>query len=276
MLQEITITKKEFELFKDYVYNEVGISLSDHKITLVQGRLAKRLRALGLKSYRDYYDYMIKDKTGEEAFHLVSAISTNVTTFFREASQWEFLEEHLPTLLEKKRDKKLRIWSAASSSGEEPYSIAMFLRDHIPSVDSWDIKILATDISQKVLSKALDGIYEAKDVQNLSRAMLNNHFVEQKIDGKKYFEVKDTLKKMVMYRMFNLVYDNFGIFKNQFDIIFCRNVMIYFDPPTQQALVSRFYKILPPKGWLFVGHSESLTRNKNEFKLIQPSIYEKI
>lgn len=276
MIRGATITQKEFELFRNYIYNQVGISLSPHKLSLVQGRLAKRLKALDLNSYKAYYDYMVNDPTGEEESHLISAISTNVTTFFRESRHWEFLEEYLPTLLAKKEDRKLRIWSAASSSGEEPYSLAIFMLDHIPNADSWDIKILATDISQRVLKKAVRGVYEARDVAGLSQKMLNNHFVEQYIDEERYFEVSDKLKSMVMYRSFNLVHDSFELFRNNFDIIFCRNVMIYFDPQTQQALVSKFHKILPTGGLLFVGHSESLTRNKNEFKLIIPSVYKKI
>ncbi|MGE4295247.1 MAG: protein-glutamate O-methyltransferase CheR [Campylobacterales bacterium] len=274
-MNDLKITQKEFELFRDYIYREVGISLAAHKITLVQGRLSKRLRHLGLGSYKEYYDYMVADKTGEEAFHLISAISTNVTTFFREAGQWDFLEDSLPALLAKKKDKKLRIWSAACSSGEEPYSIAIFLQNHIPDFTQWDIKILATDISKKVLQKAIDGVYEEKDIQSLPKHLLSNSFDALEGTPRRY-RVKAPLRDRVMFRMFNLVYDNFGLFKNPFDIIFCRNVMIYFDAPTQQQLISHFHRVLAKEGWLFVGHSESLTRNKEEFKLLRPSIYQKI
>lgn len=275
-MNDLTITQKEFELFRDYIYNEVGISLAPHKITLVQGRLSKRLRQLGMSSYKEYYDYMVSEPTGEEAFQLINAISTNVTTFFREAGQWDFLTDTLPALLEKKKDKKLRIWSAACSSGEEPYSIAIFMQDHIPHFGEWDVKILATDISKKVLEKAIGGIYEEKDIQTLSKHLLSNHFEGVNEGGARHYRIKESIRKMVTFRMFNLVYDNFNLFKKPFDIIFCRNVMIYFDAPTQQQLISHFHRILAKEGWLFVGHSESLTRNKEEFKLLRPSIYQKI
>jgi chemotaxis protein methyltransferase CheR len=275
-MNEIKISQREFELFRDYIYNEVGIALAPHKITLVQGRLSKRLRQLGLDSFRDYYDRMIHDRTGEELFQLINAISTNVTTFFRESSQWEFLEENLPNLLAHKKQKKLRIWSAACSSGEEPYSIVMFLRDHLRDYNQWDIKILATDISKKVLKKAIEGVYEEKDVANMPKTFLSNHFDRINEDGHKRYAIKPELKRIITFRMFNLVNDRFSIFKNRFDIIFCRNVMIYFDSETQQALVANFHSVLDEKGWLFVGHSESLTRNKEQFKLIRPSIYQKI
>ncbi len=275
-MNEIKITQKEFELFRDYIYNEVGIALAPHKITLVQGRLSKRLRQLGLKSFREYYDHMLHDRTGEELFQLINAISTNVTTFFRESSQWEFLEENLPALLARKKEKRLRIWSAACSSGEEPYSIMMFLRDHLRDFSQWDIRLLATDISKKVLKKAIEGVYEEKDVANMPKTFLSNHFQPIEEAGRKRYAIKPELKRAVLFRMFNLVNDPFTIFKNRFDIIFCRNVMIYFDSETQRELVGNFHSVLADGGWLFVGHSESLTRNKEQFKLIRPSIYQKI
>ncbi|GHV58842.1 SAM-dependent methyltransferase [Campylobacterota bacterium] len=271
-----SITAKEFELFRDYVYKKVGIALAPHKITLVQGRLSKRLRQLNLNTYKEYYDYMIKDPTGEEEFQLISAISTNVTQFFRESGQWDFLTEQLPSILATKKEKKLRIWSAACSSGEEPYSLAMFLHTHIPDFSQWDIKILATDVSKRVLTKATSGIYEEKDIQGVPKHLLNSYFTLSKEGEGRVYTAVDQLKNLITFRMFNLVYDSFGIFNSSFDIIFCRNVMIYFDGETQQKLISNYHKVLCNDGLLFVGHSESLTRNKEEFKLLRPSIYQKI
>ncbi|MDR2152504.1 MAG: protein-glutamate O-methyltransferase CheR [Helicobacteraceae bacterium] len=271
------ISRDEFKLFQDYIYKNVGISLADHKITLVQGRLSKRLRALGLNSYKEYYDYMIADRTGEEEYHLISAISTNVTQFFRESSQWDFLKEQLPNILAQKADKKLRIWSAACSSGEEPYSIAIFLHANIRDFSQWDINILASDISKRVLTKAQSGVYEEKDVQGVPRNLLTSYFTARQSEaGERAYQIIDPIKKMITFRMFNLVYDSFNLFYSHFDIIFCRNVMIYFDAQTQQRLISSYHKTLIDKGLLFVGHSESLTRNKDEFKLLKPSIYQKI
>ena len=276
-MNQPTITPQEFKLFREFIYEQTGIALAEHKITLVQGRFSKRLRQLGLNSYREYYDYVRSDAGGEEIFQLINAISTNVTHFFREPPHWEIMEERLPEILSRKRDKRLRIWSAASSTGEEPYSIAIFLRDKIKDFSSWDIKILASDISQEVLQKAIAGIYDEKSVRNFPRQMLLHHFdtLKEK-DGTKRYVVKDELKKLIMFRMFNLVTGDFSLFKNKFDMIFCRNVMIYFDPPTQQALVSRFAKMLEKKSLLFIGQSEALTRNKDEFQLIRASVYERI
>ncbi|GHV06736.1 chemotaxis protein methyltransferase [Campylobacterota bacterium] len=271
-----TISQQEFKLFQDYVYKNVGISLADHKITLVQGRLSKRLRQLGLDSYKQYFDYMINDTTGEEEFQLISAISTNVTQFFRESSQWDYLSESLPAILATKKDKTLRIWSAACSSGEEPYTIAMFLHSHIHDFSQWQIKILATDISKRVLTKAQSGIYEEKDIQGVPKHMIASYFETRKSGDGKSYQVVQMLRDLITFRMFNLVYDSFVGFGHQFDIIFCRNVMIYFDPETQQKLISNYHKILVEDGILFVGHSESLTRNKDEFKLLRPSIYQKM
>lgn len=274
---QIQITREEFKLFQKYVYDHVGISLADHKITLVQGRLSKRLRQLSLQSYREYYDYLAHDPTDKELFFFVDAISTNVTSFFREPSQWAFLEENIDSLLAAKKNNTLRIWSAACSSGEEPYSIIMFLKEHFKQ-RNLDIKILATDISQDILKKAMDGTYKDKAVENLPSHILNRYFTKYKSTetGRISYQIDSELKKDVLFRMFNLIYDDFGIFRNKFDIIFCRNVMIYFDAPSQDKLISNFAKLLDKGSWLFVGHSEALTRNKDDYKLMGSSIYQRI
>ncbi len=271
---ETRITKEEFDLFKKLVYEKIGISLSEHKVSLVQGRLAKRLRKLGLNTYREYYDYVVNPQNPDEFFQLADAISTNVTSFFREPGQWVYLEENLSKILLGAKNKKLRIWSAACSSGEEPYSIAIFLLEHLERIHEWDIKILATDVSVDILSKASKGIYNAKILENLPKHILLKYF--NKVDKGETYAIKDFVKEMVIFRSFNLVYGDFGIFKSKFDFIFCRNVMIYFNGETQKALVSRFYKLLEKGSLLFIGHSESLTRNKEEFALVKSSIYKKI
>lgn len=275
-MREIKITQKEFELFRELIYEKAGIALSDHKITLVQGRLSKRLKTLGFNSFMEYYDYLLEHGDDGEIYAFIDSISTNVTSFFREPSQWNFLRDNLEKICAKKREKKLRIWSAACSSGEEPYSIIIFLHEHLKNINEWDIKILATDISTQILKKAQKGEYSQKQVNGLSKAILLKYFDKIKRDDETIYKIKEDIKKDIIFRMFNLVYGNFAIFKNRFDIIFCRNVMIYFDAPTQQKLVSQFAKLLDKGSYLFVGHSEALTRNKNEFKLINSSIYERI
>lgn len=274
-MQEIELKAEEFNLFRKYIYEQVGISLSDQKTTLVKGRLNKRLNQLGLRSFREYYDYLIHDESGEELSFFVSAISTNVTSFFREAPQWKWLESYLPALIASKKEKKLRIWSAGCSSGEEPYTILMFLQHHLKDFEQWDIKILATDISSKVLSKAIKGEYDAKALQGLSPEMVRRAFDKVQSERGESYQITYALREKVMFRLYNLVTDPF-FFKNKFDMIFCRNVMIYFDDPTRHELIGRFTTLLPKGAPLFLGSSESLTSHRETLKLIGSSIYQRL
>jgi chemotaxis protein methyltransferase CheR len=275
---------EEFRLFQKYVFDNMGITLADHKITLVQGRLSKRLRVLNIPSYREYYKYVINDKSGEEEDEIFDLISTHVTEFFREKGQWDYLNENLEHILEKKRDKRIRIWSAACSTGEEPYSLAIFLHGKMPDWAQWDIKILATDLSKVVIRKAARGVYREDDVgggqkgiKNVPRHILGSYFELLKTEsGERAYRIIEEMKRPMTFRTFNLVYGDFKPFVEKFDIIFCRNMMIYLDPEAQRKLVSNYHRALVPGGFLFVGHSESLTQNKDEFKLIKPSIYQKI
>lgn len=275
---ELKISDQEFERFRRLIYERVGISLGSHKKTLVQGRLSKRIRKLKLSGFGEYYEMIARDPEGPELFFMIDAISTNVTYFFREPGQWAFLETHLGALLQKKKDKTLRIWSAACSSGEEPYSIAIFLRENIKDWKNWDIKILATDISQDILRKASKGEYPQKAVDNIPGHLLRQYFrpVTSEQSVEKMYQVDSSLRSMVLFRMFNLIHGNFSLFKKPFDIIFCRNVMIYFDQSSQKTLIGHFAKVLEKGSWLFVGHSESLTQNKEEFKLVKASVYERL
>lgn len=272
---EIELRQEEFELFRNYIYERVGIALSAQKTTLVKGRLNKRLNQLGLSNFKDYYYHLIGDESGEELSFFVSAISTNVTSFFRESAQWKWLESYLPALIASKREKKIRIWSAGCSSGEEPYTILIFLQHHLNDFEEWDIKILATDISHKVLSKAIKGEYDAKTVQSLSPDMIRRAFDKVQSERGESYQITYHLREKVMFRLYNLVTDPF-FFKNRFDMIFCRNVMIYFDDPTRQELIGRFTTLLPKGAPLFLGSSESLTSHRETLKLIGSSIYQRL
>ena len=274
-MSEIELKPEEFTLFRKYIYEKVGISLSEQKSTLVKGRLNKRLNQLGLSSFGDYYDHLISDVSGEELTFFVSAISTNVTSFFRESAQWIWLEGYLPTLIATKRDKKIRIWSAGCSSGEEPYTILMFLQKHLPDFENWDIKILATDISSKVLSKAIAGHYESKQVEQLPKDMVMKSFDKVKVNNVVQYAIKPFLKEKVLFRSYNLITDPF-FFKNKFDMIFCRNVMIYFDDVNRKELIEKYTRLLPKGAPLFLGSSESLTTHKGTLKLLGSSIYQKL
>jgi len=272
---EIELTPKEFALFRTYIYEKVGISLSEQKSTLIKGRLNKRLNQLGLGTFSDYYNYLISDKSGDELTFFVSAISTNVTSFFRESAQWKWLESYLPELIASKKEKKIRIWSAGCSSGEEPYTILMFLQHHLSDFESWDIKILATDISSKVLSLAIAGQYDAKQLEGLSKDMLAKSFERLHVNDQVKYKVRPMLKDKVLFRLYNLITDPF-FFKNKFDMIFCRNVMIYFDDTNRKELINRFTQLLPKGSPLLLGSSESLTTHKDILKLVGSSIYKKL
>ncbi|MBS4067698.1 MULTISPECIES: protein-glutamate O-methyltransferase CheR [unclassified Sulfurimonas] len=272
---DIELKPQEFKLFRNYIYEKVGISLSEQKTTLVKGRLNKRLNQLDMTSFKDYYDYLVDDASGEELTFFMSAISTNVTSFFRESAQWSWLEGYLPQMVASKREKKLRIWSAGCSSGEEPYTILMFLQNHLHDFESWDIKILATDISSKVLSKAILGHYDSKQVEQLPKNIVIKSFEKVHEQNVLKYQIKPSLREKVMFRLYNLITDPFFI-KNEFDMIFCRNVMIYFDEANRNNLIGRFTTLLPKGAPLFLGSSESLTSHKNSLKLLGSSIYQKI
>ena len=264
----LELTPKEFKLFKELIYQEFGISLSEKKKTLVQTRLRKWVQRLGMPNFEALYRHL--EANPHELVMLADAITTNVTSFFREENQWLFLEKHIPKTYS--GPKKLRIWSSACSSGQEPYTIAMFLLEILPDAGSWDIKILATDLSYEILQKAQEGHYKAKELEGMPRQLLNRYFT--KISNEMY-GISERIKSMVLFRSFNLVTGNYKLFKRPFDIIFCRNVMIYFDKPTQYKVIDSLLDLLPPKGLLLIGHSESITRNDGRINSIAPSIYQK-
>ena len=239
---------------------------------MIVSRLSKRLRTLELDSFQAYYDMVAGETEGEEFTLLLDLVSTNKTDFFREPKHFDFLREQiLPTL---QSTRRVRIWSSASSSGEEPYTIAMTLYDSVPDPERWDFKILASDISTRVLARAASGIYEDERVRDLPKDVVERHFLRGKGERAGMIKVKPHLIEMVRYRRINLIDEAFPV-KEPLDLIFCRNVMICFDRPTQAQLVTKFYRYLKPGGYLFIGHSESLQRLDQPFKAIAPTIYQK-
>lgn len=263
------MSRKEFTLFKNLIYNEFGIALGDHKITLVQARLRKWVQKLGFSNYGELYEHFENDTS--ELFLLADAITTNVTSFFREAGQWEYLKEYISTC----RDKKLRIWSSACSSGQEPYTIAIFLKENIKDFEQWDIKILATDLSKDILIKAIKGEYLPKDMEGLAKSYVIKYFDKIKVNEAIKYVIKDDLKEMILFKNFNLVTGNYPMFKNRFNLIFCRNVMIYFDKQTQYKVIENLKKLLSTGSLLLLGHSESITNNVQGLKSLSSAIYEK-
>jgi chemotaxis protein methyltransferase CheR len=266
-----------YQKFAKLVYDSAGISLGDAKRELVKSRLAKRIRTLGLTGFDEYYQHLSKNDTeGNELVLMLDAISTNKTDFFRENQHFTFLSDTiLPALMQKARtrgDRRIRVWSAGCSSGEEPYTLAMVIRESLDKSVSWDCKILATDISTKVLHFAHEGLYEESKVNAVPAQHRFACFDKEIGPRGACYRVKPEIRHMVTFRRLNLMNASFP-FSGAFDIIFCRNVMIYFDKPTQEALVNKFYKHLAPGGYLFIGHSESLNSLKTPFQFVKPTIY---
>lgn len=270
----ISITDKEFYQITSYIKTNYGINLKDEKRTLLTGRLQNVLLENGFSNFTDYYKYIHSDKTGRAVKTLVEKITTNHTFFMRETDHFEYFKDIvLPYLSKVVRNNDLRIWSAGCSSGEEPYTLAMIIDEYFGKEKIWwDSQILATDISSKVLNKAVQGVYSNDAIDALPSLWKLNYF--KKLDLEKS-EINDKIKKEVIFRKFNLMEGTFP-FKNKFHVIFCRNVMIYYDNQTKVELVNKFYDNMELGGYLFIGHSESLDRNETKFRYIAPAIYRKI
>lgn len=269
----IAITEKEFEQLSAYIKKQYGINLKEEKRTLVTGRLYNELVKNGFSNYTDYINYALADKSGKALNTLVNKITTNHTYFMREADHFYFFRDVvLPNLLQTVKKKDLRIWSAGCSSGEEPYTLAMII-DEFLGKDKvwWDSKILATDISSKVLEMAVEGCYNKEELENISPQWKLNYF--QRVDNDN-LKVVDRIRNEIIFRRFNLMDETFP-FKQKFHVIFCRNVMIYFDVETKRKLVNKFYNLLEYGGYLIIGHSESIERGMTNFRYIMPAVYRK-
>jgi chemotaxis protein methyltransferase CheR len=263
-----------FHDFSKFVYEQAGIDLPPGKEALVSGRIRKRMRALEIVDERIYLDYVKRDAGGEELVEFLDAISTNFTHFFREADHFDRLAELVEERLADGRRRSLRIWSAASSTGEEPYSIAMTVRHALDSLaaDHVDFRLLATDISTRVLRHACAGRYEKKEIDSVPAA-LRGRFLRR--DGRSdEYEVCDEIKRLIAFRRLNLSTPPFPM-KGPFDAVFCRNVMIYFDKRVRTRLLAEIERLLAPGGLLMVGHTESLAGIPLGLRMIQPSIYRK-
>ena len=267
---ESSITAEEFQRFRTLIYDESGISLGEQKKSLLASRLSKRLRDLDLATFSEYYEKVTEDQTCEEFTCMLDLISTNKTDFLREPKHFDFLRERI--LPELNTTKQIRIWSSACSTGEEPYTIAMTLYEGVQNPERWDFKILASDLSTRVLAKAAAGTYDEDRFRDVPPEFIKRHFLRGRGEQTGVFKVKPHLADVITFRRLNLMDDRFPI-KNSLDLIFCRNVMIYFDRPTQETLVNKFHHYLKPGGYLFIGHSESLQWVTHPFKAIAPTIY---
>lgn len=269
---DYAMTKTEYDQIRTLLYDESGISLGDNKQSLVISRLSKRLRELEIDSFGGYYDLVSQDSSGEEFTRMLDLLSTNKTDFFREPKHFDYLREHILPGLE--REKRIRIWSSACSTGEEPYTIAITLHESLKNAASWDCGILASDISTRVLAHAAAGLYTEERINTVAPDVARRSFLKGRGTSAGLFKVKPHLSKVIKFRRLNLMDDSFPI-KSPLDLIFCRNVMIYFDRQTQERLVAKFYRYLKPGGHLFIGHSESLQWLKHDFVTMAPTIYRK-
>ena len=269
--REFVFTDKNFAFIQSLAYDVTGIKLSDHKRNMVYGRLARRLRSLGMDSFDTYCD-VLSEKSGDEFTEFVNAITTNLTSFFRESYHFDFLQQTvLPELIRGKTNKRFRCWSAGCSTGEEPYSIAITIADTAER-HRWNAKILATDLDSNVLAKGKSGIYSVDRIESLPEATKKIGFHRHRKNDQ--VEVKQRFRDLITFKQLNLLHE--WPMKGPFDFIFCRNVVIYFDKDTQRILFNKMADLLQPNGYLFIGHSESLHRVSDRFRSQGRTIYQKI
>lgn len=273
--REFKYTEKDFHCIRDMVTEHAGISLSDAKKDLVYSRLSKRIRILGMSGFQEYCGYL-KQGHEEELVNFVNAITTNLTSFFREKHHFEYLKSTvMPRLLqENAASKRIRIWSAGCSTGEEPYSLAITVKEALRGTYGWDVKILATDLDTNVVDKAKNGVYTQERVDGLDKNIVKKWFKKGSGNHAGFVRVHPELQELITFKQLNLMHS--WPMKGQFDVIFCRNVVIYFDKPTQKVLFDRYADIIQDNGMLFIGHSETLFKVSTRFKLIGNTIYRKL
>lgn len=267
----IRITDDEFKKLVSFVYQKYGINLIK-KRQLVEGRLSHTIKERGLSSFKQYMDLLVNDQSGEEINTFLNKITTNHSYFARETEHFDFLLHHALPYLEKNRSRELRIWSAGCSAGQEAYNIAMTMDQYFGSrKNQWDTRILATDISMNVLNKGKAAIYPEDNIKDLP-AQWKTQYFNRLPDGS--YQVNDKIRQEVIFKLFNLM-DPF-VYKKPFDIIFCRNVMIYFDQETSNKLVEKFYQATAEGGYLLIGHSEVLDKEATKYRYLRPAIYQRV
>lgn len=276
------LSDKEFMVIKDLVYNTIGVNLTTAKKALVISRLSTRLRELNLNSFTSYIKFI--EENPRELEKLFNLITTNVTNFFRETHHFDFLvQEYFPVLETAVRNrlmpKKIRIWSAGCSTGEEPYTLGMVMDRYFSEKRGWSMKILASDINTEALDKAQKGIYSMKEIEGIPYDFLKQYFVLGTGPNQGVFKVKEVIQKMITFRRLNLLSCRGFPVSEPLNLIFCRNVFIYFNKETQNRVLDKFYDLLVPEGYLFLGHSESIDfrgEQADRWRLIKHTIYQRI
>ena len=270
LFAECELTPAQFTRITDVLHEHAGIRMREGKEGLVRARLTKRLRKLGLADFDAYLDFVQKDSSRREFAEMIDALTTNKTSFLREATHFDFLRDAVFPQL----SGPVRIWSAGCSSGEEPYTLAMLCNETFADIATRDVRILSTDISHRVLAQAKAGAYAADIMGDVPAAWLQKYWTRtQDASGRPVYEAGKSLRRLLHFAKLNLMEQ--WPMQGPFDAILCRNVMIYFDKATQQQLVERYWQLLRPGGHLFVGHSESLTGLSHKFRYVQPAVYVK-
>jgi chemotaxis protein methyltransferase CheR len=272
---------KEFEQFSNLIYDEVGIKMPPAKKTMLEARLQKRLKVLGLRSFQDYADFIFSASGREqELIHLIDVVTTNKTDFFREPQHFDFLvREAIPTMRQLRGAGEsslnpFRIWSAGCSTGEEPYTMAMILSDYAFANHGFRFSILASDICTQVLQKAASGVYTEDRIDTIPLSMKKKYLLRSKDRSKSLIRIAPELRTTINFKRVNFMDDHFGI-NEKMDVIFCRNVVIYFDKSTQAELMKKFHRQLVSGGYLFIGHSETLNGLGVPFTQVANTVYRK-
>lgn len=276
----LSVSPALFQKFQKLIYTETGIWLGSSKTALLCGRLFRRLRALQMDSLESYYECVSGPEAHEERALMIDAITTNETRFFREPRQFEFLVQKVLPRWQREADsglrpRKVRIWSAGCSSGEEPYTVAMLLARHLPAETGWDARILATDISNRVLEKANKGIYPIARSAELPPDLLHAFMLRGVAEREGEMKVRVEIQQMITFQRLNLDRES-ELVEGPFDAIFCRNVLIYFDAASKSRVITNLYWRIIPNGLLFVGHAENLSSMSVQLRCVEPSIYAKI
>lgn len=273
----VAISDEEFDNFRKLIHRHAGIHLTTAKRDLVRSRLAKRLRHFGFATYGAYYEHLRRhDPQGEELQQMINCITTNKTEFFREPHHFDFLRRAcLPELQRAATEggrRRVRIWSAACSMGQEPYSLAMTLREHFGSATGWDLRILASDIDTNVLAAAAEGIYPLAEIDTVPEDLRRRHLLKGTGSWAGHCRVRPETQSLVTFRQINLIEEPWPI-RTRFDVVFCRNVFIYFNRQTQERILERMAQVLTPRGYLILGHSENLFWSAELFESLGNTIY---
>lgn len=274
-----TLSNNDFAKLSSFIYDHAGIKMPDSKKVMVEARLRKRLKLLNIPSYAEYCDFLFsKEGIETEMTHMVDVITTNKTEFFREPKQFTFLQETaMPELIKlygAGPQRPLKVWSAGCSTGEEPYTLSIVINEFAQNYNRFLYNILATDISTRVLEKAVLGVFEEERIDSMPNTLKNKYFLRSKDKEKRLVRVVSALRNSVRFQWLNFMDDDFGI-SDKFDVIFCRNVIIYFDKPTQERLIEKLISHLNPGGYFFLGHSESIFNTNLPLIQMAASTYRK-